>query len=101
MRLRTCLEVLVDGRARYRTVLVAINWRAARITFETLFQVALQRCRRTPSDLGAPVCRSGACNPEYHHELSFAGPHGARGDRGGVARFHRRDRFVCLVASGI
>ena len=26
------------------------------------------------SNLGAPVCRLSACNPEYDHELSFAGP---------------------------
>jgi hypothetical protein len=73
MRLRTCLEALLTPAHRYRTALVAVYWRYALTTFETLFQVALQRCRRTSSDLGAPFCRLSACNPEYDHELSFAG----------------------------
>jgi len=51
MRLRTCLEALLTPVDRYRPALVAINWRDALTTFETLFQVALQRCRRTSSDL--------------------------------------------------
>jgi len=41
-----------------------------------------------------------ACNPEYGHELSFAGRRGARGDRGCVARFHRRDGLVRVLAAG-
>src|SRR5437879_13279175 len=99
MRPRTCLEALLTPVRRYRPALVAINWRDALTAFETLFQVALQRCRRTSSDLGAPVCRLSACNPEYDHELSFAGPHGERGDRGNVAPLHRSNRLVSLLAS--
>src|SRR6266508_2018578 len=101
MRLRTCLEALWAPVHRRRTALVAINQRYALSAFETVFQVALQRCRRASSNLGAPVCRLSACNPEYDHELSFAGERGARGDRGRVACFHRRDGLVRLFASGI
>ena len=66
-----------------------------------MFQVALQQCRNCVVQRGAPVCRLSACNPEYDHELSFADQRDARGDRGSLACFHRRDGLVCLLAAGI
>jgi len=45
MRLRACLEALLTPAHRYRTALVAVNWRYALTKFETVFHLALQQCR--------------------------------------------------------